>query len=70
MNEIKRNQTWFCESWPFHGDPTDPPTVTRVRVMAIVDGYVVARVKGCIPFLLQEKDFLKKYKMDDGNDSK
>lgn len=33
-----------------------------VRVMAVVEGWVVARRSGCIPFVEFWRDFLKKHK--------
>lgn len=32
-----------------------------VKIMAVKDGYVMARHKGCIPFIVSEKDFIDKY---------
>lgn len=34
----------------------------HIRVMGVVDGWVVMRRKGCHPFLLHINDFLKTYK--------
>lgn len=31
----------------------------RVRVMAVVEGYVVARIVGCVPYLVPEGDFVR-----------
>lgn len=48
-NEIKRGDVYFDD-------------IGCVAVMAFVDGYVVARRKGCIPFVKSKKEFLLKFK--------
>ena len=37
------------------------PESRVVRVMGVVEGYVVARRKGAVPFLMWHKDFLRDY---------
>lgn len=37
------------EKWREHTDRDSP--FTHVRVMAVAEGYVMARYKGCIPFV-------------------
>ena len=34
---------------------------TEVRVMVVVEGHVVARVKGCMPFLKSEREFVAEF---------
>jgi hypothetical protein len=36
------------------------PNKHYIKVMAIVDGYVMARYKGCMPFVQGEKEFTKR----------
>ena len=35
--------------------------MATVRVMGVVDGYVVVRIPSCVPFLVGMKDFLSEY---------
>lgn len=37
---------------------------SEVRVMAVVEGYVMVRHKGCVPFLVHWKDFELNYRME------
>lgn len=48
--EVKAKQFWRRKS-----------TGQQVRVLGVVEGYVVARVKGCGPFLYGRKDFEKDF---------
>lgn len=34
----------------------------EVRVMAVVEGYVVARRKGAVPFLLPQREFVSAFR--------
>jgi len=35
--------------------------MATVRVMGVVEGYVVVRIPSCVPFLVGVKDFLGEY---------
>ena len=48
--EVKAKQYWRRKS-----------TGQQVRVLGVVEGYVVARVKGCGPFIYGWKDFEKDF---------
>lgn len=48
--EVKERQYWRRKS-----------TGQQVRVLGVVEGYVVVRVKGCCPFLYGWKDFEKDF---------
>lgn len=48
MTTLTTNQT-FTEGFPF-----------PLRIMAIEEGYVMARFKGCMPFVQSVKDFEKR----------
>ena len=42
------------------GQKYDYGTKFYIKIMAIADGYVLARVKGCMPFAQSIKDFEKR----------
>ncbi|HZW26737.1 MAG TPA: hypothetical protein VFF26_14760 [Gallionella sp.] len=48
--EVRAKQFWRRKS-----------TDQQVRVLGVVEGYVVARVKGCGPFLYGWRDFEKDF---------
>ena len=35
--------------------------MATVRVMGVVEGYVVVRIPSCVPFMVGMKDFLSEY---------
>lgn len=52
---MERGQVWK------RIEPFPDGSYDTVKVLAFVDGYVVARYKRCMPFLRSEKDWLKQF---------
>jgi len=48
---VRPNQFWTNESG-------------SIRIMAVAEKHVMARRKGCIPFVLPEKELRAKWKLD------
>lgn len=58
LDSIQRGQEWDKKP----GKWGRIELLTLVRVMAVADGYVMARHKGCQPFTIFWKDFVNEYK--------